>query len=575
MNKEDLATHFQKALDALIKFRYQFLRRISVEFKGKFPDRLRYLPHDYDDDAFSEAPVYGETIMVFHGRKISIIFNSNDDQRFSYTFFSGKGSTEYYEELIFSIWKYDAKDCSELLGGERTLPVWNVKDPGDCLCLEDLAKEAESCMIPILGNQEYKKLAKEALHYLRNGAPKWRPCEVEWQYLCYFDSIMKKIQIESDNLKYQFDNKVSKYETEQKTLPAIHDEEDDMDEEDKKNLRIDKEKYLEFQTEIANEIYRIVREQSVFEHFQNKIKVFCEKNEAFEKEYKQLEEDAEKNPVLYDFEKWHKKNNPETGQEERTPPYSWKMKTPPKGYEGYVWYGNFWGKPTTTPNLMEYLTDPLNQDCPSVVYWNQDNSTKATREEKLICSYALIVAIHDTIVTQDPIYTNKVYDGNWCKRDTWIRHLCDVESDDDCFQMVESYYALHGFKAWIQRALADVKADLARIGKTTVEQKTKAKQETKKKQNGSARYQLIAALQELHGIGTDKIKFEPLMSKELEGKLYWNQPKVHREMKKIFGDNPMQKYKRCFGAQKKLTGFMKELEDGTYEVDGIIESKQE
>ena len=122
-----------------------------MEFKGKFPDRLR----GYHDDEFLDAPVSGTTRIVFHGSKISIIFEANDGQRFSYTF---PCCGEEYEEILFYSWPYDAKDCSEFLGGERTLPVWDVKDPGDCACLEHLAKEAEGCLIPILGNQDHKKL---------------------------------------------------------------------------------------------------------------------------------------------------------------------------------------------------------------------------------------------------------------------------------------------------------------------------------------------------------------------------------------------------------------------------------
>lgn len=95
-----------------------------------------------------------------------------------------------------------------------------------------------------------------------------------------------------------------------------------------------------------------------------------------------------------------------------------------------------------------------------------------------------------------------------------------------------------------------------------------------KKRKESDKYKLIGALLELHGFETENVRLEPVVSKELEKKLEWNQPKVHREMKKLFGDKPMQQYKQCFSAEKKLTGFMKKLKDGTYDVDGIVESDQ-
>ena len=103
-------------------------------------------------------------------------------------------------------------------------------------------------------------------------------------------------------------------------------------------------------------------------------------------------------------------------------------------------------------------------------------------------------------------------------------------------------------------------------------QKSKdAKKGAKKNQKSSDKYQLIGALQKLHGIGTAQIRLKPLASKELEQELNWNQPKVHREMKKLFDEKPMQKYKHCFNVDK-LTGFMKKLEDGSYDIDGIVES---
>jgi len=74
---------------------------------------------------------------------------------------------------------------------------------------------------------------------------------------------------------------------------------------------------------------------------------------------------------------------------------------------------------------------------------------------------------------------------------------------------------------------------------------------------------------------TEKIRLEPLASKEIENELRWNQPKVNREMEKLFGKKPMQRYKQCFSADKKLTGFIKKVEDGSYDVDGIVESAQE
>lgn len=86
--------------------------------------------------------------------------------------------------------------------------------------------------------------------------------------------------------------------------------------------------------------------------------------------------------------------------------------------------------------------------------------------------------------------------------------------------------------------------------------------------------QLIGALITHHGIWAEKVNLKPATQKELEELTDWNQPKVSRMMETIFGENPMRKYKQCF-AGKELSGYMKKLKDGTYEVDGIVEPDQE
>jgi len=87
-------------------------------------------------------------------------------------------------------------------------------------------------------------------------------------------------------------------------------------------------------------------------------------------------------------------------------------------------------------------------------------------------------------------------------------------------------------------------------------------------------FELKAVLYKLHGIGTNKIRCEPVSQKELCEELDWPQAKVSREMRKLFGKDPMREYKRCF-VRGKLVGIMKKLEDGSFQVDGIEESEQE
>jgi hypothetical protein len=53
-----------------------------------------------------------------------------------------------------------------------------------------------------------------------------------------------------------------------------------------------------------------------------------------------------------------------------------------------------------------------------------------------------------------------------------------------------------------------------------------------------------AALLKHHGFGQETTNYDPVTQKQLQGLTGWNQLKVHRVMKAIFGDNPMTAYKR-------------------------------
>jgi hypothetical protein len=219
--------------------------------------------------------------------------------------------------------------------------------------------------------------------------------------------------------------------------------------------------YQSFLWHIANKVYNIVHNPENRVRFEYSLKDFCEINEEYELELMEFEKAANAAPELHDFDKWGKRIDSETDEELIIPPLTFKMTTPPNGYEGYVWYKTFWGPPTKRADLIGYLQSPYLRDYPFRSYWHQKSATKADENEKLLCSYALLTSIHDMIVTEKPIYSKEIYSGSWSLRDTWIKSLWDDYTNHGEYEWaIDAHIATEDLKAWIERALYDVDIDL-------------------------------------------------------------------------------------------------------------------
>lgn len=95
----------------------------------------------------------------------------------------------------------------------------------------------------------------------------------------------------------------------------------------------------------------------------------------------------------------------------------------------------------------------------------------------------------------------------------------------------------------------------------------------RKQRKQNEKLQMQAALLKHHGFGSDNFDYTPATQKDLQELTRWNQPKVHRVMKTIFGDNPMNGYKqRC--RTKAITGFLKKCDDGSYNVEAVYNSPE-
>jgi len=85
---------------------------------------------------------------------------------------------------------------------------------------------------------------------------------------------------------------------------------------------------------------------------------------------------------------------------------------------------------------------------------------------------------------------------------------------------------------------------------------------------------LHAALMKHHGVSDEEVKWEPATQKQLHKLTGWNQPKISRMMKVMFGDNPMQTYKRRCKEQT-IQGFLLKRDDGRYDVEAYASSSDE
>lgn len=117
------------------------------------------------------------------------------------------------------------------------------------------------------------------------------------------------------------------------------------------------------------------------------------------------------------------------------------------------------------------------------------------------------------------------------------------------------------------------KKRLSQLGYSATKTKPE-RQISREQKRQNEKLQLHAALLKHHGFGSDNFDYTPATQKDLQELTHWNQPKVHRVMKVIFGDNPMNTYKqRC--RTKTITGFLKKSDDGSYSVEAIYDSAEQ
>ncbi len=244
------------------------------------------------------------------------------------------------------------------------------------------------------------------------------------------------------------------------------------------------QEHRDFLRKIANEVYDLVRDQTNMARFRRQLKLFCEKNEEHQKEVELLKKASSNDPKLHDAikkkekEKWGKTWE-EMTEEERNNCYPISLCTRKlEGEKHYVYheyikdlddnncyhYNSFWGQPAKTASLLDFLiTPPLRRDDFEQYYWDFEFSKQPDDDERTICCYTLLTAVHDIQVSDKPIFPANIYNGACRLRNKWKNILWKIcigstwSSIPSC--RIEG---LSDIRAWIQRALSDVKADLDR-----------------------------------------------------------------------------------------------------------------
>lgn len=263
---------------------------------------------------------------------------------------------------------------------------------------------------------------------------------------------------------------------------------------------------------IANEICNLVRSPANMTRFRNQIRIFCEKNEAHQRELKQLKKDYEADSNLQQV--WHNivDNSPIDNEGEPEVLRHLAVESVgilPEPYEGYVLHNeDFWGPPTTTADLWKFLTPPIQRTLypPQLGYSSFLMSKQPDDDERLICYYALLTAIHDEyLMGEKPICPDQTYTRRrdqrletyhficWRQRNRWVEDLwCNFTSfpvwGEDLSEV------LNDTRDWIKRALVDVEADLTKIEQTKTKQDIKSIKKSNKKQEMLRREADIAAI---------------------------------------------------------------------------------
>jgi len=249
------------------------------------------------------------------------------------------------------------------------------------------------------------------------------------------------------------------------------------------------QEHKDFLRKIADEVYELVRNPANMAHFRKQIKMFCEKGEEYQKPLEQQQKDYESNPDLQ--KAWDRVIKEDLSEGCNCSQKEWELnelgnssgKGLLKGYEEYVYYnkktysdyidhtGGFWGLKIKAADLLKFL---LSSTYEHSCYWQFDLSQKPTEEERLLCCYALLICVHDSRILEKRIFSADVYSGSWKLQNKWIDkvwYVCkgdDWESDFFSFEKIFDKPGLRKefldrIKSWIQRALADVKEDLAKI----------------------------------------------------------------------------------------------------------------
>ena len=156
--------------------------------------------------------------------------------------------------------------------------------------------------------------------------------------------------------------------------------------------------------------------------------------------------------------------------------------------------------------------------------------------------------------------------------ESFVRQAEGVATADDLFRICDCTYEGSYLAANLAYLVKLVRYFLA--GEDSGQQEPKPPARPRRPRVGAEgdKLILVGALSSHHKFRSGKPNLEAASQKELERLTQWGQSKVSREMKKLFGKEPMTKYKRLCRREELIKGFLEKHEDGSISIEAIAEN---
>ncbi|MFC1794654.1 hypothetical protein ACFL3Q_13820 [Planctomycetota bacterium] len=314
--------------------------------------------------------------------------------------------------------------------------------------------------------------------------------------------------------------------------------------------------HREFLTKVASSVHELIQNQTNRKEFQEQIRGFRNLRDKFARALKEAQEAALSDPKLrYDYDDVRDKDKappdpPEEGYEVEC---HHVLDTPPKG---------FWRPPL--PFNPDGWLSRFQFKCAGLIHPPEEEPRN--RAQMLMCIFALLAAIHDEALDVPACdrLTDRDQDG-WVES-LWIGVSYEGWTADDIGTFPDR-------QNYIETALNDVKAELAKKGRKAGTSKHDTRTQLSREAKRSAeKAALISALLTHHNFSDSKspeeLNLKPAKQNDLGKTLGWRQDKVCKAIQKSFPPEFWKMYQRACKTEA-LRGFLKKLDDDSINVEAV------